>query len=83
MNNELTLPVTYKGEEHEFPFRLMSGGYMPRFVVLVNNVEIVIEADDLGELRAIIYDAEQIVGSLPEKGLLEAITVVVAQLTGR
>lgn len=80
MSEDLKLPVTYKGIEHEYPLRVAAGGYVPRFIVEVEGVEVVIERDDAGELRAVVYNPDEVKEKLPERGLFEAITSVVAQL---
>jgi hypothetical protein len=78
----LMLPVTYRGQEYAFPFRVVPQGFTMRYTVLVGDVEVVYERDDAGELRALIYNQDEITGKLPERGLLEAISAVIVQLTG-
>lgn len=81
MQDDLMLPVTYQAKELEFPFRVATQGYVPRYIVLVDDVEVFVETDDQGALRAIIYNPELVNDKLPEKGLLEAITSVIQMLT--
>lgn len=82
MEDLYQLPVSYKGEELEFPFRIVAQGYVQRFVVRIAEVDVVFEPDDSGEYRAIVYDADGVTGKLPERGLLEAISSVIQQLAG-
>ena len=82
MDDVLKLPVMYRGEELEFPFRVLLQGFTTRYVVDVDGVEVTYERDDSGELRAVIYDQEQLRGKLPGRGLMEAITKVIQRLIG-
>jgi len=81
MDAELMLPVEYKGKEYEFPFKVVLQGYAPRYVVLVDELEVIFERDDQGELRAIVYNQEGLTASLPAHGLLEVISATIQQLT--
>ena len=82
MNDLFALPVSYQGRELEFPFKVIAHGYMTRYVIIVGDVEVSFEKDDFGELRAVIYDQDQLQGKLPERALLQAITETLQQLTG-
>ena len=75
------LPVAYKGEELTFPARLVTAGFAPRFVVLVNEVEVVFERDDAGEFRALLPNAAEFTGKLPAHDLLEAIHASIVAIT--
>ena len=78
----MMLPVEYRGPEYMFPFRVVPQGFAMRYTVLVDEVEVVFERDDSGELRALVYDHDQIGKKLPDRGLLEAISSVIQQLAG-
>lgn len=81
MDDELILPVSYNGEEREYPFRVIPQGFATRFAVLVNDIEIIFERDDQGDFRAMIYnDAEK--HALFEPGLLASIAEVIKVITG-
>lgn len=73
MEDALQLPVAYRGEELEFPFRVAHTGYTRRFVVMVDGVEVHFETDDSGELRAIVPNVNDVTLPMPSKALLEAI----------
>jgi hypothetical protein len=75
------LPVAYKGQELTFPARLLTKGFAPRFVILVNDAEIIFERDDNGEFRALLPHSNEFTGHLPEKGLLEAIHTSIVAIT--
>ncbi len=81
MDEELILPVVYKGREYGFPFRVLVQGFATRYAVLVEGVEVIYERDDSGELRAIIYGQEDQGLRLPEPGLLQAISEVIEMLS--
>jgi hypothetical protein len=82
MEDSLKLPVIYKGEELEFPFRVVLQGFTTRYVVEVDGVKVTYERDDTGELRAVVYDQEQLAGKLPDRKLLEAITETLSMVLG-
>ena len=77
----LILPVTYKGKELEFPLQIVPQGYTYRFIVLIETVEVIFEQDEQGAFRAIANHAHE-PKHLPERGLLEAITVVIQSMVG-
>jgi hypothetical protein len=81
MEDGLELPVTYKGQELLFPLKVVPQGYVYRFVVQIDDLEVVYEKDDAGEYRAVIAKPDEYKGKLPEKELLEAICEVIVSLT--
>ena len=54
MDDIFQIPVTYKGEELLFPARLMTMGYVHKFLVEVYSQEFFFEQDDSGEYRALV-----------------------------
>jgi hypothetical protein len=58
MHTFFELPVTYKGEEHLFPARLLSTGFVRSFSVTVNNQELLFEPDEEQFYRA-IFDPDK------------------------
>ena len=81
MNDALLLPVTHRGKEYEFRMKISASGYVPRYFVWINEVEVVFERDDEGAFRAIIYNPEVAPGPLPETSLLESVGSTLEQLT--
>jgi hypothetical protein len=77
----LTVPVTYKGKDWDFPIQVVATGYTTKFVVELPETDVVFEKDDAGEFRAIIPDAENHKGKLPDAGLLEAIAAVLQSIS--
>ena len=80
MDDALQLPVSYNGETLEFPFRVAHLGFVRRFIVHVDAVEVHFETDDSGELRGIIPNINEISGPLPKKELLAAIGTSISML---
>jgi hypothetical protein len=80
MDDALQLPVSYKNETLEFPFRVAHLGFVRRFIVDVNGVEVHYETDDSGELRAIIPHINELTVATPKKDLLEAIGTSISAL---
>ena len=78
---QLTLPVTYKGKELSFPLKIVPQGYVYRFIVQIDDAEVIYERDDEGEYRAIISKPDEYRAKLPERELLEAISKVIVSLT--
>lgn len=77
---DLELPVTYKGKELLFPLKVVPQGYVYRFVVQIENLEVIYEKDDEGEYRAMIAKPDEYKGKLPERELLEAINEVIVSI---
>lgn len=73
MDDVVKLPVEYKGEELEFDMRILRRGYTLRFVVLVNDAEVIFERDEQGEYRAIVLNADEHNAGLIPQDLLAAI----------
>jgi len=78
---QLVLPVTYKGKELSFPLKIVPQGYVYRFVVQIDNAEVIFEKDDEGEYRAILNKPDEHQGKLPDQELLIAIHDVIISLT--
>ncbi len=68
------LPVTYKGQDLLFSGRLATFTYGYKFYVDINDVEVIFERDDEGNLRAML--PENVSHAAIEKGLIEAIIEV-------
>ena len=75
------LPVSYKGAELTFPTRLITTGFAPRFIVFVDETEVIFERDDAGEFRALLPNAADFTGKLPPHDLLEAIHASIVAIT--
>ena len=54
MDDEFYIPVTYKGQELNFPAQLIPSGYVYKIQVTVNESPLLYERDDEGEWRALI-----------------------------
>ena len=80
-DEQLTLPVIYKGKEYSFPLKVVPQGYVYRFVLQIDEAEVTFERDEEGEYRAIISKPDEHKGKLPERALLEAISEVIISLT--
>jgi hypothetical protein len=77
----LTIPVQYKGQDIEFPIQVVATGYTTKFVVELQETDVVFERDDSGEFRAMIPDVENYKGKLPSPALLEAIAAVLQSVS--
>jgi hypothetical protein len=55
MEELFSLPVSYKGKEIEVQVVLRVTGYSPRFIALINAIEVTIEKDEEGLFRALNY----------------------------
>lgn len=81
MEYDLELPVTYKGKELLFPLKVVPQGYVYRFLVKIEEAEMIYEKDDEGEYRAVIAKPDEYKGKLPERELLEAIGEVIRSIS--
>lgn len=82
MDYSLSLPVTYRGTEREFPLEIIPGRESSCFAVLVEDLPVLYERDDSGDFRAIIPNLEEVTTRLPDRDLLEAIGAVIQGLAG-
>ncbi|TSJ40963.1 hypothetical protein FO440_14605 [Mucilaginibacter corticis] len=71
--DELLLPVSFRGEELEFPVKMYAFGYTYRIEVLVEGTTIIFDPDEEGQFRAIGDKAVDI-------ALLKAIAAALEQL---
>jgi hypothetical protein len=75
------LPIEYEGEEKEFETRLVRKGYVCKFFINVDNKEFIFEADEEGNIRALLEGA---VDSMSRKdiGILKAIADNLQKIVG-
>lgn len=76
----LTIPVTYKGQDLDFPIQVVAAGFTTKFIVELPETDVVFEKDDAGEFRAVIPDLENYKGKLPDAALLQAIAEVLQEI---
>lgn len=57
MDGSYTITVQYKGAEYNFEARLDTAGYIPRFYVLINGLEVAYEPDEDRNYRAILHES--------------------------
>lgn len=82
MEPDLTIPVTYKGEELELPATIVPRAWGFGIRVHIGGLDVLFEKDDAGEYRAIAPpDADTTSHPLPDYALLEAIAQVLTQTT--
>ena len=74
------LPITYKGEELEFPLQIVPMGFTYKFIVTVGDAKLIYEKDDEGEYRAMLADPNVFTGKMPDRELLIAINEVLQSL---
>ncbi|QMU30153.1 hypothetical protein [Adhaeribacter radiodurans] len=79
MEDNLELPVTYKGEEYTFPVRIVQTGYTHKLEVNVNGQRILFEPDESQEYRALV-DESELKNFNVEVGLLQAIAQVIESI---
>lgn len=81
--DSLMLPVTFRGDDLEFPLRVAQLGFSTRFVVTVDGVDVVYERDESGDLRALLAAPDEAASvKPPETALLAAIGETLAALLG-
>ena len=71
--DELTLPLTYNGEELEFPLKMYPYGYTFRVEVLISDTPVIFEPDEEGSYRALADKSVHI-------GLLKAVAGALEKL---
>ena len=81
MDDNLELPVTYKGEEYSFPIRVVQTGYTHKLEVEVNGQRILFEPDESQNYRALVEGSE-LKHFKVKVGLLQAIAQVIESIRG-
>ncbi|WP_026464626.1 hypothetical protein [Adhaeribacter aquaticus] len=76
-DNNLEIPVTYKGEEYSFPARVVITGYTHKIGVEVDNQLILFEPDEERNYRAVLGPAQLEKGIKVDIALLKAIAAVI------
>jgi len=76
----LLLPVTYNGEEYEFSFRIQRFGYTYRIEVEIHGANVYFERDEEGNWRAILGYEDLMAGKKADKGLIEAVAMVLDEI---
>ena len=59
MNEDFSIDVVYKGEELIFNGTIVSTGYVHKFIINVNGIEVTYEPDEERNYRAIVGDVDQ------------------------
>lgn len=72
MDTYFELLVVYKGQELELHGRLAAFGYTYRFIIQLGDLELVVEKDEQGDLRALL-PAEQAQVKQPDPELVAAV----------
>jgi hypothetical protein len=78
MEQTVEIPVTVRGTDRLFTARVQAWQYGLRFLVDIDDVEVVLERDDAGEFRAILPDG--FTGKLPDKEMISGIIDVLQAL---
>ena len=73
MDDQLVLPVTYRGEELEFEVRVYQFGYVHRVEVLIGDIPVQFELDDEQNYRALVNLEQMEQSKNLNIGLLQAI----------
>jgi hypothetical protein len=71
--DDLSLPVLYKGEEKNFPLRIIPAGYVYRIVVIVGDTELIFEHDEEMSLRGLMSYEDLLKHKQIDPELLEVI----------
>ncbi len=76
MNENLEIPVYYKGDYLYFTARVLSYGYSYKIVVDISGKQFIYEADEEGNYRAVAQIEVLQKGDKVDVSLLEAIALV-------
>jgi len=76
-DNDLEIPVTYKGQELSFPGKLLLTGYTHKIQVEVDDQLIMFEPDEERNYRAILDAAQLQKNTRLDVALLRAIATVI------
>jgi len=80
MKESFEIPVTYKNKELSFQARLLHLGYIYKFLVDVNGIEVFFGQDEEGNYRASVDPAKLDEGVKVNVGLIEAISISLEEL---
>lgn len=73
MNESILLPVTFDGKDYEFETTLVPFGYLHRFIMTVEDIELTFEMDEERNYRVLDTTQDQMASSRIKPGLLQAI----------
>jgi hypothetical protein len=73
------IPVSYKGKELSFPAKLLKLGYIYKFLVTIDEIEVFFEQDDEGNYRATVDPIKIEEGFKIDRKLLEAIATTLEE----
>lgn len=73
MEDELEIPIIYKGEPLTIQGKVLAFGYVYKLSVDINGVEIIFEKDDAGDYRAILSDPDSAHKQKPDAEMVKAI----------
>ena len=59
MDGPFTISIFYHGGEFTYEARLVTAGYIHKFIVMINEMEVIFEPDEERNYRAIINDVDQ------------------------
>jgi hypothetical protein len=74
MEETVQIPVTVRGVDREFSAKVQSWRYGMRFLVDLDDVQVIFERDDAGEFRAVL--PEGFAGKAPDRDIVEGIAGV-------
>lgn len=77
MEDSLEIPVTYRGEELNFPATFVPSGYTHKIQVEVNGELVMFEPDEERNYRALLDASQLEKGSKLDINLLRAIAAVI------
>lgn len=80
MDEPFEIPVLYKGQELLFTAKLLTIGYLHKFLVDVDGQEVFFEPDDGGEYRAMMNPANLEEGQVVAVDLLKAIVAAIEDI---
>lgn len=79
--DDFILPVTFNGEELEFPARLQQFGYTVKLEVEIKGTKVMFEPDEERNWRALISYEDLQANKKLDKELLEALAEVITNVT--
>ena len=73
MNDSFVLYVSYQGQEYSFEVQLSTLGYLHKFLVIINEIEVTYEPDEERNYRAILSEANLIKVKDRDRALIQAV----------
>lgn len=80
MEEDFSIEVSYNGKVLAFPARLSAAGYIHKFLVVINGIEVIYEPDEERNYRAILHEPDKALVKDLDRELIALVGVQIGSL---